>query len=95
MRYVTLTDTIEKIDLSVRSRNALYRAGINTIAKILDVTEEELGHIKNLGSKSIEEILVAITDIKSGHKDICVVAESDVQALENERVLQEAVFSQS
>ncbi|GKU77197.1 DNA-directed RNA polymerase subunit alpha C-terminal domain-containing protein [Paenibacillus sp. L3-i20] len=92
MRYVTLTDTIEKIDLSVRSRNALYRAGINTIAKILDVTEEELGHIKNLGSKSIEEILVAITDIKSGHKDICVVAESDVQALENERVLQEAVF---
>lgn len=92
IRYVTLTDTIEKIDLSVRSRNALRRAGINTIAKILDVTEEELGYIKSLGAKSIEEILVATTEIKMGHSDIRLVSEIDVQAFQNELVLQEVVF---
>ncbi|OME46841.1 hypothetical protein BSK59_28775 [Paenibacillus odorifer] len=92
MRYVTLNDTIEKIDLSVRSRNALLRAGINTIAEMLDVTEEKLANIKNLGSKSIDEILIAITDIKTGHKEICIVDESDEQMMQNELVLQEVVL---
>jgi len=43
--------------LSNRSSNALRRAGIHTVGEMMDQTEESLNAIRNLGNKSIEEIL--------------------------------------
>ena len=51
-----LERTIEELDLSVRSYNCLKRAGINTIADLLDKTIDDLGKVRNLGKKSIDEI---------------------------------------
>lgn len=48
---------IENIDLSVRSYNCLARAGIKNIGQICGMTYDELCHIRNLGRKSVEEII--------------------------------------
>lgn len=50
-------DEITELDLSVRSFNCLWRAGIHTIEDLCGLTEEQLFHIKNLGRKSFDEIL--------------------------------------
>ena len=48
---------IEKLDLSVRSINGLKRAGIFTLGEIMDCDEDRLMSIRNLGAKSVNEIL--------------------------------------
>ena len=48
--------SIEELELSVRAFNCLKRAGINTIADLLDKTLDDLGKVRNLGKKSIDEI---------------------------------------
>ncbi|MBR2743642.1 MAG: hypothetical protein IKD89_08670 [Clostridia bacterium] len=48
---------IEETPLSVRSKNALRRAGIHTVGQMLECTEESLMSIQNLGKKSSDEIL--------------------------------------
>ena len=53
---------IDDIDLSVRSRNALRRAGISTVEDLLDQTEETLLSIRNLGVTSAKEILLKIEE---------------------------------
>lgn len=47
---------IDDLELSVRAYNCLKRAGINTIADLLDKSVEDLGKVRNLGKKSIDEI---------------------------------------
>ncbi len=47
---------IEELDLSVRSYNCLKRAGINTVAELVDKTDEEMIKVRNLGKKSLEEV---------------------------------------
>lgn len=47
---------IEELELSVRAFNCLKRANINTLADLLDKTEDDLAKVRNLGKKSIEEI---------------------------------------
>ncbi|MBR4435737.1 MAG: DNA-directed RNA polymerase subunit alpha [Clostridia bacterium] len=47
---------IEELDLSVRSYNCLKRAGINTIAELVERDEEEMMKVRNLGKKSLEEV---------------------------------------
>lgn len=47
---------IEELDLSVRSYNCLKRAGINTVAELVDRDEEEMMKVRNLGRKSLEEV---------------------------------------
>ncbi len=49
--------TIEELDLSVRSFNCLKRAGINTVGDLADKTEDEMMKVRNLGKKSLEEVL--------------------------------------
>ena len=49
--------TIEELDLSVRSYNCLKRAGINTVEDLTNKTEEEMMKVRNLGRKSLEEVL--------------------------------------
>lgn len=52
-----LNMNIEYMDLSVRSYNVIKRAGINTVNDIVEMTYTELQQIKNIGKKSVEEIL--------------------------------------
>lgn len=49
--------TIEELDLSVRSFNCLKRAGINTVEDLISKTEEEMMKVRNLGKKSLEEVI--------------------------------------
>ncbi|MEZ4357561.1 MAG: DNA-directed RNA polymerase subunit alpha [Eubacteriales bacterium] len=55
-----LDTTIEELDLSVRSYNCLKRAGINTVQELLQRNEEEMMKVRNLGRKSLEEVLVKL-----------------------------------
>ena len=48
--------TIEDLDLSVRSFNCLKRASINTVADLVDKTEDDMMKVRNLGRKSLEEV---------------------------------------
>ena len=49
--------TIEELDLSVRSFNCLKRAGINTVEDLISKTEEDMMKVRNLGRKSLEEVV--------------------------------------
>lgn len=49
--------TIEELDLSVRSFNCLKRAGINTVEDLINKTEEDMMRVRNLGRKSLEEVV--------------------------------------
>ena len=49
--------TIEEMDLSVRSFNCLKRANINTVADLISKTEDEMMKVRNLGRKSLEEVI--------------------------------------
>ena len=56
--------SIDAIGLSVRSSNALHRAGVHTVGDMLERTEEDLSQVRNLGKKSLEEILEKIEKYK-------------------------------
>ena len=49
--------TIEELDLSVRSFNCLKRAGINTVEDLISKSEEDMKKVRNLGRKSLEEVV--------------------------------------
>ena len=49
--------TIEELDLSVRSFNCLKRAGINTVEDLISKSEEDMMKVRNLGRKSLEEVM--------------------------------------
>lgn len=48
---------IEDLDLSVRSYNCLKRASVNTVGDLADKTEDEMMKVRNLGRKSLEEVI--------------------------------------
>ena len=52
--------TIDELDLSVRSFNCLKRAGINTVEDLINKTEEEMMKVRNLGRKSLEEVIAKL-----------------------------------
>ena len=52
--------TIEELDLSVRSFNCLKRAGINTVEDLINKSEEDMMKVRNLGRKSLEEVIVKL-----------------------------------
>jgi len=54
--------SIEEMDLSVRSYNCLKRAGINTVEDLANKTEEDMMKVRNLGRKSLEEVLNRLAD---------------------------------
>ena len=49
--------TIEELDLSVRSFNCLKRASINNVEDLINKTEDEMMKVRNLGRKSLEEVI--------------------------------------
>ena len=56
---------IEQAGLSVRSLNALHRHDIDTIGQMLEQTYESLGQMRNLGTKSVTEILMKISEVRA------------------------------
>lgn len=61
--------SIDSIGLSNRSRNALHKVNVHTVEEMLIYDEEMLYSIRNLGKKSIEEILEKIKEYKKMEKD--------------------------
>lgn len=53
----SLDEPIENLDLSVRSFNCLYRAGLRTAGSICEKRMDELAQVRNLGRKSLEEVV--------------------------------------
>ena len=51
-----LAMAIEELELTVRSYNCLKREGINTVAELIGLTEDQLMNIRNFGSKSVDEV---------------------------------------
>jgi DNA-directed RNA polymerase subunit alpha len=52
--------SIEEMDLSVRSYNCLKRAGIHTIEDLTKKTEENMLKVRNLGKKSLDEVILKL-----------------------------------
>ncbi|MBQ2687174.1 MAG: DNA-directed RNA polymerase subunit alpha [Clostridia bacterium] len=55
--------TIEELDLSVRSFNCLKRAGINTVEDLISKSEEDMMKVRNLGRKSLEEVMQKLNSL--------------------------------
>ena len=55
--------TIEELDLSVRSFNCLKRAGINTVEDLINKTEEDMMRVRNLGRKSLDEVVAKLASL--------------------------------
>ena len=56
-RDKVLEMSIDDLDLSVRSFNCLKRAGINTVEDLINRTEEDMIKVRNLGRKSLDEVI--------------------------------------
>ena len=54
---------IDELELSVRSYNCLKRAGINTVAELTNKTPDEMMKVRNLGRKSLEEVLAKLKEL--------------------------------
>ena len=61
--------TIEELDLSVRSFNCLKRAGINTVEDIISKSEDDMMKVRNLGRKSLEEVIQKLESLGFGLRD--------------------------
>lgn len=57
---------IDELELSVRSYNCLKRAGINTVSELTSKTPEDMMKVRNLGRKSLEEVLAKLRELKLG-----------------------------
>ena len=55
--------TIEELEMSVRSFNCLKRAGIDTVEDLINRTEEDMIKVRNLGKKSLEEVIQKLHDL--------------------------------
>ena len=55
--------TIEELDLSVRSFNCLKRAQINTVEDLINRTEEDMMKVRNLGRKSLDEVVAKLNSL--------------------------------
>ncbi len=54
---------IDELELSVRAYNCLKRAGINTVEQLISKTPEEMMKVRNLGRKSLEEVLAKLSEL--------------------------------
>ena len=55
--------SIDELELSVRSYNCLKRAGINTVQELTNKTSEDMMKVRNLGRKSLEEVLAKLKEL--------------------------------
>ena len=59
----TLETPVEELDLSVRAYNCLKRAGIHSLSDLTSMSENEMMKIRNLGKKSLKEVIDKIKDM--------------------------------
>ena len=55
--------TIEELELSVRAYNCLKRAGINSVAELVQRNQEDMMKVRNLGRKSLEEVMAKLDSL--------------------------------
>ncbi|MFI3210130.1 MAG: DNA-directed RNA polymerase subunit alpha [Peptostreptococcaceae bacterium] len=60
--------SIDELDLSVRSYNCLKRAGINTVEELANKSEDDMMKVRNLGKKSLEEVIQKLEELGLGLK---------------------------
>ena len=65
----TLETPIEEIEFSVRAYNCLKRAGVNTMQDLIDKRESEVNKIRNLGKKSLKEVIDKVKDMGLKFRD--------------------------
>lgn len=75
MKYIIKDDDISVLGLTVRSSNALRRAGIHTVGDLIDYPTEKLADIRNMGAKSVAEIADIVHQIQNAEGEL-VLAES-------------------
>lgn len=64
-----LETPIEDLEFSVRSYNCLKRAGIHTVADIVNKTEQDMIKVRNLGKKSLDEVMNKVKELGLEFKD--------------------------
>ena len=62
-KVAVLDMSIDELELSVRSYNCLKRAGINTVEELTNKTSEDMMKVRNLGRKSLEEVLAKLKEL--------------------------------
>lgn len=92
MPYIIRQDDISVLPLSVRAQNCLRRADIHTIGTMMDYPADEFINIRNMGVRSVEEILGFIRSLKDGTGDY-VLAEAQEQAAAVVPMVQEPAAS--
>ena len=65
----TLETPIEEVEFSVRAYNCLKRAGIHTIQDLVNKKEVEVTKIRNLGKKSLKEVIDKVADLGLNFKE--------------------------
>ena len=65
----TLETPIEEIEFSVRAYNCLKRAGINTVQDLISKKEVEVTKIRNLGKKSLKEVIDKVKEMGLKFRD--------------------------
>ena len=58
-----LNRAIEDLDFSVRTYNCLKRAAINTVGDLISKSEDEMIKVRNLGKKSLDEVIAKLSDM--------------------------------
>ena len=93
MHYITRQDDISALPLSVRSQNCLRRADIHTIGTMMDYPSDEFINIRNMGVRSVEEILGFIQTLVDGTGDY-VLVEAHEQTETTVPLVQESIESE-
>jgi DNA-directed RNA polymerase subunit alpha len=75
---------IEDLNLSVRSYNCLKRANINTVGELTQKTEEEMMKVRNLGRKSLKEVVQKLREIGLDLKNSTSLFDDDDEDFEDE-----------
>lgn len=73
MQEISVLDSIERLNLSVRANNCLWNAGIHRIQELLDYPSEDLRKLRNLGEKTYLEIIGSLEKLKQ--KNLYIISE--------------------
>lgn len=86
MQYLLSSDSIDELKLSVRSTNGLHRMGVFNIESLLSITEQELNNTRNLGRKSIHEIISIKNMIENGSGNYCYEIEKPAESTYKKKI---------
>ena len=87
MIYLTREDDISVLPLSNRLMNCLRRIGIHTVGSVLDYPEEEWHNVRNMGTKSVEEVMGWVRIIRNGELDYYLIEDGVI--IDNKELIKE------